>query len=534
MSLFVFVLIFPSVFYLSAKVVYNAFLHPLARIPGPFLARISSLLSFYHACKGDRHVWLWQLFQLYGHKVRISTDTVVFDDADAYNTIYSFKANVQKSSFYAAWSRNENDKHTLGAVDKELHARKRRLLNLAFTDRSIRASGSFMAKHIQRWLELVGPAEGKDPAEWSEPHDLSLSIGNLVFDVLGDICFGAQFDTKEPGVNSFKSLPHEFNEFFKIGYAVAKSPFLDMLIWLKPRGLDRAMDAMRPQSLQRYYAFLEKLVRQRITAEKERVAADQPLEREDLFHFLCGAVNPDTGRSAFTFSELLAEANLVLMAGSDTTAITASSMFFYLTHNQRAYHKLVTEIRGTFAGPEEIVHSPRLLNSVYLRACIEETLRLAPVSPSELPRVILRGGMHIGTDFYPEGVIVGCPGWAMNRNEELYGDAMTFRPERWIPSKDLDSLNTEEDVRILNRGLHTFLKGPTDCVGQKMAILQLCMLVARTLLRYDVRLAPGTHRGEGRPEFGWGSRNRRDFLTRDAYVALREGPIVQFRPRGEA
>ena len=43
--------------YLVIKaVIYNPFFHPLANIPGPFLARISVLPSFYHACKGDRHI----------------------------------------------------------------------------------------------------------------------------------------------------------------------------------------------------------------------------------------------------------------------------------------------------------------------------------------------------------------------------------------------------------------------------------------------------------------------------------------------
>jgi len=49
-----------------AKIIYNLFFHPLAGHPGPFLARISPWPNFYHAVKGDRHIWLWQNFQIYG------------------------------------------------------------------------------------------------------------------------------------------------------------------------------------------------------------------------------------------------------------------------------------------------------------------------------------------------------------------------------------------------------------------------------------------------------------------------------------
>ena len=52
--------------YVIVTTTYNLYLHPLARVPGPGFARISVWPSFYHACKGDRHVWIWQNFQLYG------------------------------------------------------------------------------------------------------------------------------------------------------------------------------------------------------------------------------------------------------------------------------------------------------------------------------------------------------------------------------------------------------------------------------------------------------------------------------------
>lgn len=71
----------------------------------------------------------------------------------------------------------------------------------------------------------------------------------------------------------------------------------------------------------------------------------------------------------------------------------------------------------------------------------------APAGPSELPREVLPGGTTIEGEHYPAGIIVGTPNWAMGRNEEQYGDAFTFRPERWIVSNELDSLNPEEDVR---------------------------------------------------------------------------------------
>ena len=56
--------------YLTISTIRNLFFHPLSDVPGPFLARISSLPSFYHASKGDRHLWIEANFKIYGTGVR--------------------------------------------------------------------------------------------------------------------------------------------------------------------------------------------------------------------------------------------------------------------------------------------------------------------------------------------------------------------------------------------------------------------------------------------------------------------------------
>lgn len=47
----------------------------------------------------------------------------------------------------------------------------------------------------------------------------------------------------------------------------------------------------------------------------------------------------------------------------------------------------------------------------------------------------------------------------------------------------------------------------------------------------DMRLAPGTQLGEGKPEMGWGKRDPMLQQLKDAFVTLVEGLIVQFRAR---
>jgi hypothetical protein len=52
--------------YVLYTIFYRLYLHPLAKYPGPFWAKISDLPSYYYTLKQDRHVWLLKLQQQYG------------------------------------------------------------------------------------------------------------------------------------------------------------------------------------------------------------------------------------------------------------------------------------------------------------------------------------------------------------------------------------------------------------------------------------------------------------------------------------
>lgn len=71
-------------------------------------------------------------------------------------------------------------------------------------------------------------------------------------------------------------------------------------------------------------------------------------------------------------------AAVFFLAGGDTTATALSALFFYLSRNPEAYGKLADEIRTTFSSHSEIHGGPKLAGCRYLRACIEEALRMSP------------------------------------------------------------------------------------------------------------------------------------------------------------
>ncbi|KAI1274965.1 benzoate 4-monooxygenase cytochrome P450 [Xylaria sp. FL0933] len=510
------------------KGLYNLFLHPLANVPGPFWARVSGIPSWYYAYRGDRHIWLRKQFQTYGYRVRIEPNTVLFCDPQAYAAIYNMKANVRRGRFYEAFKKDANDTTTLTCIDVAAHAKRRRHLNLCFTEKSIRAASTFVINHVDRWIQIIteGPQDGDG---WSQPMDFSEKVDALIFDIMADLSFGKSFDIKEPTDNPLKRTPHNISEYMRFFYLMSRVPFLGFLLWLKPRGLDKLFELMAPLAARQYNQFVYDSVTDRIALQKEQEMKPEEERRQDMFYFLAEARDPKTGARVYNENDLRAESNLLIIAGSDTTAISLSGILFYLTGDPPRCQKLAEEIRTTFKSLDEIVYGQKLQSCTYLRACIDEGIRLTPAGPSELPREIRRGGLHVKGQFYPAGTIVGAAPWTNSHNEEVYGDAETFRPERWIVDEQAGV--TKESFARAKAGFHPFLSGPGNCVGQNLAMAEMQITLARTLYQLDVRRAPGSTLGGGSPDLGYGRSDPNQLQLVDAYVSLRRGPEVQFRRR---
>lgn len=261
-------------------------------------------------------------------------------------------------------------------------------------------------------------------------------------------------------------------------------------------------------------------------AERSKVGLDT--DRKDFFYYLLNARDPETGKG-FTGPELWGESNLLIIAGSDTTSTALASAFFYLVHNPDTLKKLSEEIRSTFSDLEEI-HSSLTLNScAYLRAVIDEAMRLSPPVGGILPREVLPGGLEIDGLQIPAGIVVGTPHYALHHNASYYPSPFSFNPDRWMAGSSPKV--TKESVAIAQSAFCPFSVGPRGCIGKGLAYAELMTSLARTVFMYDMKLAEGTSVGEGDPGLEWGRQRREEYQLRDSFTSLKDGPYVRFRER---
>lgn len=250
-------------------------------------------------------------------------------------------------------------------------------------------------------------------------------------------------------------------------------------------------------------------------------------DRKDFFHYLLNAKDPETGEG-FAMPELWAESSLLIVAGSDTSSTCLAGTFFYLTHNPAVLEKLAQEVRATFKDVEDIKSGPMLSSCAYLRACIDETLRVSPPIGGFLPRDVLSGGATIDGHYIPAGAVVGCSAYAIHHNASYFPSPFSYQPERWLSSKN----TTKESIELAQSVFCPFSLGPRGCIGRSMAYIELMTTVARTVWLFDMKLAGWL--GEEPPDATeWGRDRKGEYQLEDVFVSRKEGPLVEFLRREE-
>ncbi|KAL8804216.1 MAG: hypothetical protein Q9200_005909 [Gallowayella weberi] len=291
------------------------------------------------------------------------------------------------------------------------------------------------------------------------------------------------------------------------------------------------MEMFAPKNVLAYMRFVESNLSSRIAQEiKEGEKNSNPADaREDMFHHLFHARDPETGGPGYRMEELFEETNLLVIAGSDTTSTVIPAMFFYLTRHPEAYQRLTSEIRTAFGSAKEIRAGPKLASCRYLRAFIDETMRMNPPVSGDMQREVLAGGITIDSRYIPKGINVSVSSYSLHHNEDTFPDSFKFDPERWIANEKTGM--APAGIAASESGFAPFSSGARGCPGKNLAYLEMSITMAKALYLCEVRALEGNEIGAGKPGLMWGRENKNHFQTWDVFVSLRQGPLVQFKGR---
>ena len=195
-------------------------------------------------------------------------------------------------------------------------------------------------------------------------------------------------------------------------------------------------------------------------AVAERFGPDPKVKKDMLGHFVA---------KGLTQVQCEVEAELQILAGSDSTTTILRSTLFLLLANPVAYSKLRAEID---ANVESISYPVMKYNEAqklpYLIACIWEGLRMYPPLFGLKGKCSPPGGETVKGVYYPEGIEMAICDEAMCRNSDVFGDdAQVFRPERWI---EADVETKKRYTRVVDS---IFGSGRFLCLGRHIAMMEL-------------------------------------------------------------
>lgn len=181
-----------------------------------------------------------------------------------------------------------------------------------------------------------------------------------------------------------------------------------------------------------------------------------------------------------------------IFAGSDTTSISLTAVYFNIVTRPEVLAKLRAEVDAAYASGE-LSDSPTFAESQklpYLQAVIKESLRLHPATGLPLWREVPSGGATLCGTYFPAGTNVGVNSWVMHHNQHVFGeDAADFRAERWLDSP-------KDKLKIMNDMFMPFGLGSRTCIGKNISLLEISKLIPYLVRNFDMNLVnPETKRG---------------------------------------
>lgn len=169
--------------------------------------------------------------------------------------------------------------------------------------------------------------------------------------------------------------------------------------------------------------------------------------------------------------------NIVVGAGHETTTNSLTWIILSLHENPVVMARMVAEIDSIFKPNHEF--SMEDLSLLHFTECvIKESLRLNPVAP--FFSKCATADADVGEYRIAKGTTVFINIFHVQRNPKYWDDPMKFNPSRW----------GNGFVPITGSYL-PFGDGLTNCIGQKLAMIEMKVILARLYHEFKVDVVEG-------------------------------------------
>jgi len=170
-------------------------------------------------------------------------------------------------------------------------------------------------------------------------------------------------------------------------------------------------------------------------------------------------------------NELIDEAVLFMTGGQETTALTITYAFYWLSQHPEVRERVATEAQSVLDG--EPPSWADLSELTYTERVVRETLRLTP-AVWNIAREARHDTALAGTRLETDEVVLMSP-YAHHRDGRAWTDPLSFRPDRWAG-----------EVSRGHSSYFPFGSGPRMCIGKQIALTEAQFTLAHVLQEFDV------------------------------------------------
>ncbi|KAG0170843.1 hypothetical protein DFQ28_001484 [Apophysomyces sp. BC1034] len=471
---------------LYRNVIYNLYLHPLNKIPGPPVYRwipfSGNLPEIFRGEPGAPYKqWAKKYGGILNYHGLLNRPRLLVSDGELLKQILTTQASdfTKSPEVVKYLTRILGD--GLVVAEGELHRQQRKLLNPAFSVQAVQDMVPLMAipgiQLCNKWIACTSAT----PTEIDVSHDLSLAT----LDIIGMAGFGQEFRA----VNQAGS---KLTEAY-MNILPSEPSLMDFLVFLFP--LLRKIPTQRHRELRR---------KERSLHESSREVVEKGLGRtekaSDLLALMADQVDEDT-KQGMTVRELQNQCLTFLAAGHETTSVALTWCLWLLAQNPEIQKALREEITPVFDnidfedprfnhpldnsqwlhGEANIPSYNSINNLKLLNNVCKETLRLIP--PISVISRYAKKDTMLGNYFIPKGSVIYISTIANHHSTKVWGDdAEVFRPSRW---------DEERAAKVGPYHYMPFLAGIHQCIGYKFALMEMKVLLALAIKNFEFAEKPG-------------------------------------------
>lgn len=444
---------------------------------------ISNIPFMILAHTGARSTYLVELHKKHP-VIRTGPNTLSYGDVRAIKDIYGHGTKCTKDGSYLVSAGSHY--HLADVIDKPDHARKRKVLSAAYA-----------LKNLEEWEHKVADKAEKMVVHFdkccTEPLAKGVTVPNaedltvdyrkwanfFSLDAIADIGLSEKLGFLDTGDDLITvrrpdgtSYTCHFRECL-YDNARKQSYFLWSYDWYKT--LDKLSNIIPKYGRMGANAKLWDGIPPELS--QRRLERYEKGEKEDDF-FQALMEDKNGNPNNLEWGEIVAEVSIMMNAGSVTTAIAMTNALYNLIKHPECMRKVQEEVDAALDEDDVVAPYDKVKHLPYMRACLDESLRLNPPTPQNLGRETPAEGSQILGDWVAGGTSVAISALVAHRDEKVYPQAAKFIPERWLG----------ESGKALQPYFIAFSAGARGCIGRNISYLEQAVVLATMVHRYDFAL----------------------------------------------